>query len=88
MLPKPRAERINYRRLHPPLTGGPHYAETAGHARVRYHYDVATEGLWRLVTSAPTSPTMCAVALPEKARPAAHDRDHNCGHLMAWSLTK
>jgi hypothetical protein len=68
-LPKPRAVRINCRRLHLPLTSGGHRAETAGRACTCDHYDTITEEPRRPVMSAPTSPTTRAVASPEKVRP-------------------
>jgi hypothetical protein len=48
-----RAARNNCRRHRLPLTDGPQSATTAGCACTRGYYGVATEGLWRPITSAP-----------------------------------
>jgi hypothetical protein len=40
----PRAAHIKCRQHCPPLTGGPHHAETTAYVRVRDHYGMAIEG--------------------------------------------
>jgi hypothetical protein len=49
---------------------------------MRDHYDAATEGPRRSVTSTPHVVHYARGCAAFKGAPATHDRCHDCGHLM------